>query len=206
MATESQRAALCAESTKCYRSSVSRHYYAAYQAVTSVLLCAGNVPPAAREAWSHEATPTLLEQHFDKYISARDDRQKLSRQLNELTSYVSWRITLQAFQWTSGYPRPEGMRIAFLKWLQISFPRGSTLSKEIQVEEWLQKEAEHLKIRAQFHMELLKRDNGWLYIPVFIADDMDAYAKASLLQDLEDAWNDQEPVPDTQLLLIPAAN
>jgi hypothetical protein len=55
-------------------------------------------------------------------------------------------------------------------------------------------------------MHLVRPDNGWLYIPVYIEGDLDAYDKASRLQDLEDAWNDQVPKPDRKLLLIPAAN
>lgn len=42
------------------RSSVSRAYYAAYQAVTALLLYARLPPPEGREGWSHEATPDLL--------------------------------------------------------------------------------------------------------------------------------------------------
>jgi|HubBroStandDraft_4_1064222.scaffolds.fasta_scaffold468687_2 hypothetical protein len=75
-----------------------------------------------------------------------------------------------------------------------------------EVHNWLQKAADNRHIHARFHMDLVRPDNGWLYIPVYIEDQMDAYAKASALQDLEDAWNDQDPAPGTQLLLIPAAN
>lgn len=42
------------------RSSASRAYYAAYQAITAVLLYQGKTPPEGREAWSHEATPELF--------------------------------------------------------------------------------------------------------------------------------------------------
>lgn len=42
------------------RSSASRNYYAAYQAVTALLLYQKLIPPADREAWSHEATPDLV--------------------------------------------------------------------------------------------------------------------------------------------------
>lgn len=42
------------------RSSVSRAYYAAYQSATALLLYAKQVPPAGREAWSHEVTPEAL--------------------------------------------------------------------------------------------------------------------------------------------------
>jgi hypothetical protein len=72
--------------------------------------------------------------------------------------------------------------------------------------EWLQSYAGGHNIHAQFHMNLARRDNGWLYIPVYIEYERDPYNKASLLQDMEDAFNDQEPTPDLRLLLIPAAN
>ena len=42
------------------RSSASRAYYAAYQAVTALLLYARQIPPPEREAWSHDLTPELL--------------------------------------------------------------------------------------------------------------------------------------------------
>ena len=42
------------------RSSVSRAYYAAYQAATALLLYGRQIPPVGREAWSHEATPELV--------------------------------------------------------------------------------------------------------------------------------------------------
>ena len=42
------------------RSSASRAYYAAYQAVTALLLYHEMTPPNDREAWSHEATPDLF--------------------------------------------------------------------------------------------------------------------------------------------------
>jgi uncharacterized protein (UPF0332 family) len=84
MALESQRAALAAESAKCWRSSVSRYYYAAYQAVTAVLLYSGLIPPDLEEAWSHAATPDLLEEHFTPYVRSRDARKRLNQTLGEL--------------------------------------------------------------------------------------------------------------------------
>ena len=42
------------------RSSVSRAYYAAYQAVTAILLYHKMTPPDRREAWNHDATPELI--------------------------------------------------------------------------------------------------------------------------------------------------
>ena len=84
MARDSQQAALAAETAEHWRSSASRYYYAAYQAVTAVLLYAGLTPPAAEESWSHAATPDMLEQHFVPYVRSRDARKELGRQLREL--------------------------------------------------------------------------------------------------------------------------
>ena len=57
MARESEQAARLAEDGGCPRSAASRYYYAAYQAVTALLLYRGLTPPEGREAWSHEDTP-----------------------------------------------------------------------------------------------------------------------------------------------------
>lgn len=74
-----------------------------------------------------------------------------------------------------------------------------------EVYEWLRKEAGARQITATVHSSSAKEEGGWLYVPVYVPGDLDAYDKASLLQELEDAWNHQEPEPDWQLLLIPAA-
>lgn len=66
------------------RSCVSRCYYAAYQAVTAVLLYGGVTPPADREAWSHENTPGLLAEKWEPFVRARDRRQDLKRRLEYL--------------------------------------------------------------------------------------------------------------------------
>ena len=42
------------------RSSASRAYYAAYQAVTAILLYYKMTPPDGREAWNHGETPELI--------------------------------------------------------------------------------------------------------------------------------------------------
>lgn len=60
-AIESLDAALLLEKNGYRRSSASRGYYAAYQAATAILLYLEQVPPDGREAWSHAATPDLLQ-------------------------------------------------------------------------------------------------------------------------------------------------
>ena len=71
--------------------------------------------------------------------------------------------------------------------------------------DWLQDAARQHHVQATFHRQLVREDGGWYYVPVHIADVLDAYDKASVLQDIENSWNDQEPTPDHQVLLIPSA-
>lgn len=84
MAHESQTAARLAEREKCWRSCADRYYYAAYQAITAVLLYRKLTPPAAREAWNHEETPRMLKEHFQPLISSRDKRNDLADRLGKL--------------------------------------------------------------------------------------------------------------------------
>ncbi|HZP83600.1 MAG TPA: HEPN domain-containing protein [Chthonomonadaceae bacterium] len=84
MARESAKAAQQVEAEGCLRSSASRYYYAAYQAVTAVLLYRKLTPPDTEEAWSHAVTPQLLEEHFEPLIRSKDRRQNLAYRLSEL--------------------------------------------------------------------------------------------------------------------------
>ena len=62
------------------RSSASRAYYAAYQAVTAILLYHGMTPPEDREAWSHDATPDLIRRLVPTIIR-QDTRRDIARRL-----------------------------------------------------------------------------------------------------------------------------
>ena len=89
MAVESNNAAEDAQSAKHWRSSVSRYYYSAYQAVSAVLIYRGPTPPPEEEAWGHASTPDMIVEHFAPYIRSKDVRQRYANQLREL---YSWRI------------------------------------------------------------------------------------------------------------------
>ncbi len=65
------------------RSAASRAYYAAYQAVTALLLYHGMTPPEDREAWSHEATPDLL-WHLAPTTLKQDRRKDMAHRLADL--------------------------------------------------------------------------------------------------------------------------
>ena len=72
--------------------------------------------------------------------------------------------------------------------------------------DWLEAAAQERHIHATFHRTLARQESGWYHVPVHISDALDAYDKASILQDMEDSWNDQEPAPDYPILLVPSAN
>ena len=84
MACESEAAARQAEADGHLRSSASRYYYAAYQAVTALLLYRGMTPPAEREAWGHIETPPLLRDYLRSLIRLRDKRSDLAARLVDL--------------------------------------------------------------------------------------------------------------------------
>ena len=74
-----------------------------------------------------------------------------------------------------------------------------------EVYNWLISESKTHGITARVYGELAKIESQLLIIPVFIAGDLDAFDFASQLQDLEDAWNNQEPRPNWHIILRPAA-
>src|SRR2546426_51603 len=84
MAESSSVGARAAVSAAAFRSGLSRYYYAAYQGMTAVMLYQGLTPPAGREAWSHEETPRLVQERFEKYVRSRDRRNDLANRLSRL--------------------------------------------------------------------------------------------------------------------------
>jgi uncharacterized protein (UPF0332 family) len=81
MAEDSQRAATGIESIS-QRFSVSRHYYAAYQAATALLHYHEQTPPAGRYSWNHQDTPDMVKQHLKD-----NSRYKLMENLKLLYKY-----------------------------------------------------------------------------------------------------------------------
>jgi uncharacterized protein (UPF0332 family) len=84
MADESLSAARTLQKEGQFRSCASRVYYASYQAVSAVHLYIGMTPPPEREAWSHEDTPKMIEDHWHKYEGSRDKRREIARKLRSL--------------------------------------------------------------------------------------------------------------------------
>ncbi len=88
-AQESSKAAHACLAAGCIRSSVSRSYYAAYQAATAVLDCSGQLTPPTvagqlRESWPHEATPYLVKTHLKKMMRQDHMRTQMASRLGEL--------------------------------------------------------------------------------------------------------------------------
>ena len=101
-----------------------------------------------------------------------------------------------------------------------------------QVANWLTEELHKRNTAAMVHTERIRPEQVWLRVPVyiqgilnnmseergyleyigttartvFVQGELDAHDRASILQEVEDAWNDREPPPEWKLLLIPAAN
>jgi len=74
------------------------------------------------------------------------------------------------------------------------------------VYQFLRREAAERNMAATLLTQLVKRHDPVLTLPVHLAgEDLDAYDIASQLQDLEDAWNNQEPRPRLRIFLSPVA-
>ena len=75
----------------------------------------------------------------------------------------------------------------------------------VEVSDWLRLKAQEMSVPATVYSDFAKEDRQFLTIPVHIGGDLDAYSFAGVLQDLEDAYNNQDPRPDWLLILRPAA-
>jgi hypothetical protein len=70
----------------------------------------------------------------------------------------------------------------------------------------LRDEAATRNIAARLLTQFAELQGRVLTLPVRLAgEDLDAYDVASQLQDLEDAWNNQEPRPYLRLLITPSS-
>lgn len=73
-----------------------------------------------------------------------------------------------------------------------------------EIYEWLTKEAEHQGIQATLITHKARMSDGRLYLLVHIANAVDLYDEMTKLQELESAWNYQEPEPHPRIFLMPA--
>lgn len=73
-----------------------------------------------------------------------------------------------------------------------------------EIYKWLTKEAEHQGIQATLITRKARMSDGRLYLLVHIANAIDLYDEMTKLQELESAWNYQEPEPHPRVFLMPA--
>jgi hypothetical protein len=71
---------------------------------------------------------------------------------------------------------------------------------------WLEKRSSRETVPVRIHRKAARTDGDYLYVPVRVEGDLDAYEKAQLMQTMEDEWNYQDPSPARKILLIPTAN
>lgn len=125
MARESQNAAMVAEQNGFIRSSVSRYYYAAFQASTAILHYLKLTPPEGEEGWSHAQTPDLLRQHLEPIVRSKDVRRKIATSLGELYKLRLEADYVGAARWDRDKLKQAGSRSRYLvKFAESILPGG----------------------------------------------------------------------------------
>ena len=80
----------------------------------------------------------------------------------------------------------------------------NAISPRQEIYDWLNRKAEHLGIQATLLTHRANMSDGRLYLLVYIGNAVDAYDEVTKLQELESAWNYQEPEPTPRIFLLPA--
>ena len=79
----------------------------------------------------------------------------------------------------------------------------SDLELSEKVDDWIRQQARNLNISIITYPGSVVRDGNWIHVPVTVRVGGDAYERASLLQQIEDAW-DATKFDGVHLLLVPA--
>lgn len=74
-----------------------------------------------------------------------------------------------------------------------------------EVLDWLNEQATTRGIAEDFRALVIRKDNNWLHVAIKLGAIRDIGERASLLQQLEDAWDEKKPRPYWHLLLVPSA-
>ncbi len=74
-----------------------------------------------------------------------------------------------------------------------------------EIYQWLNRQAKTLNVQVTLFPDSARQEKEWFYLPVRVDSTANAYERAFKLQDLEDSWNEQEPRPEPQIFLMPAA-
>ena len=69
---------------------------------------------------------------------------------------------------------------------------------------WLNQQLRERGLKGHVYQQISKQDRGWYYVPLYI-EMRDAYDKATLMQQIEDAWEARDSKPGTKLRLRPAS-
>ena len=80
-----------------------------------------------------------------------------------------------------------------------------TLEDIHEIYSWLRTQIQAQPVTVRVHEEWAEEDGRLLIVPARVEGDFDAYDKAGILQDLEDSWNNREPVPARVLILRPTS-
>jgi hypothetical protein len=72
-----------------------------------------------------------------------------------------------------------------------------------QIAEWIDEQAQKLKVSVTTYPDSIVRDNNWIHAPVTVNEGGDAYDRATWLQRIEDEW-DPKTFDGYDLLLVPA--
>lgn len=82
---------------------------------------------------------------------------------------------------------------------------ATTAEDRERIFDFLESRAAEMGLRARLFREGAQDEHGWLLLPVRIEGIPELYENVSRLQELEDAWNNQEPAPEHKISLIPAS-
>ncbi len=72
--------------------------------------------------------------------------------------------------------------------------------------DWLKQAANQRGIADKFSATFVRTDSNWLHFAVRLSDFGDASERATVLLELEDAWDAHEPHSNWHLMLIPASS
>ncbi len=70
---------------------------------------------------------------------------------------------------------------------------------------WLLAQAKNRSAGVVLHTDWATQDGRFIIIPARVEGDPDAYDQASILQDIEDSWNNRSPRPYWPAILRPTA-
>jgi hypothetical protein len=71
--------------------------------------------------------------------------------------------------------------------------------------DWLFVQAKNRPVGVVLHTDWATQDGRFIIIPARVDGDPDAYDQASILQDIEDSWNNRRPRPHWLAILRPTA-